>query len=96
MLSPALHQARALTATGMNLESCEKQDWELRGCRSAELKEKLNDGRSCEATVGGFHSDSLFGGGTQIRRDVNCLSVGSLLDLHVLLPQCSTKPPVGL
>ena len=31
---------------------------------------------SCRATVGGFHSDSVFGVDTQISPDVNCLSVG--------------------
>lgn len=43
-----------------------------------ELKEKLNGGRSgpsCRATVGGFHSDSVFGGDPQISQVVNCLSV---------------------
>lgn len=53
-----------------------KQILEPCGCRSVELKEKLNDGRSCRATVGGFHSDSVFGVDTQISQDVNCLSVG--------------------
>lgn len=31
---------------------------------------------SCRATVGGFHSDSVFSVATQISQDVNCLSVG--------------------
>ncbi len=31
---------------------------------------------SCGATVGGFHSDSVFGVDTQISQDVNWLSVG--------------------
>lgn len=56
-----------------------------------ELKEKLNGALglfgfvvvlSCRATVGGFHSDSVFGVDTQISQDVNCLSAGPLLNQH--------------
>lgn len=50
---------------------------ELCGCRSVEMKEKLNGGRSHRATVGGFHSDSVFGVDAQISQDVNWLSVGA-------------------
>lgn len=39
---------------------------------------------SCRTTVGGFHSDSVFGVDTQISRDVNCLSVG-LLDQNLFV-----------
>lgn len=46
---------------------------------------------SCRATVGGFHSDSVFGVDTQISQERELPVSRTLLDLQVLLSQCSTK-----